>query len=429
MGIFNLNISIINKFLDNFKELFSKKQFKVFVLAVYSLFKEYNRNCLQAMASKTNCDYQAFQYFFSDAKWGLDKLNDKRLEIIQNQRPSASTPRGVLAIDDTSAPKPYAKTTEGAKYQHCPSLKREEVCNVAVGSCFSSGSKYFPINLKFYKPESEFEYGKYDKGFKSKIDLAQELVRDALDKKIKFRAVVVDSWYTSNDFLKFISFLNLTFVAEVKPNRLLLFYHPIERRHCWIQQDELVTLIRSHYPHKLKPVKVTHPNGYRRDFLGYTFKSRLKNCPLKIRVVVLFGDFCDEDSKSIHILITNDLISYTPTIVSWYSLRWGIERIFRELKDTFCFDHYQVRHKKQIQRYWMLCFVAWSLIYWIKQNGYLVKTIDKKLNSFNDYKKAIDSLLILSSSTVISKNDSFIFNLYGIKSQRFKDRIKLAAYF
>jgi len=31
-----------------------------------------------------------------------------------------------------------------------------------------------------------------------------------------------------------------------------------------------------------------------------------------------------------------------------YLLRWGIEESFRELKDTFCFDQYQVHHQEQI---------------------------------------------------------------------------------
>ena len=364
MGIFDFNIPFINKFLKNFKELLSKKQFKIFSLAVYSLLKEYNRNSLQSMAGKANCDYQAFQYFFSEARWSHDKLNTKRLEVLHNQRTTASTSSGVLVIDDTSAPKPYAKATEGARYQHCPSLKRQAVCNVAVASAFSSPSKYFPVNLKFYKTQDEFKYGKYDDNFKSKLDLAEELVKDALDKKIKFKSVVMDSWYTSNNLLRFLDSRKLTFVADLKPNRLVLFYHPEERRHCWIQQDELVRLVRSYYPHKLKPVKVAHSNGYKRSFLGYSFKTRLKDCPIKLRAVLLFGDFCDEDSKSEHLLITNDLISYMPTVASQYSLRWGIERIFKELKDIFYFDQYQVRHKRQIERYWMLCFVAWSLVYW-----------------------------------------------------------------
>jgi SRSO17 transposase len=427
MGIFEFNIPFVNSFLNNFKEQFSKRQARVFIAAVYSLLKEYNRNCLSRMAAKTNYDYEAFQYFFSDARWNSDELNTKRLKVIENQRTTASTSSGVLVIDDTANPKPHARATEGARYQHCPTLGREEVCNVAVASAFSSSSKYFPINLKFYKPQDEFKYHKYDDAFKSKNDLAKELVLDALDKKINFKSVVIDSWYTSNDFLEFLNDRGLNFVADLKPNRRVLFYHPAERRHCWIQQNELVKLVRSYYPHKLKPVTVSYPSGYERRFFSYSFMSRLKECSVKVKIILLFGDFCDEDSKSIHLLVTNDLNSYVPSIVSQYSLRWGIERIFKELKDLFYFDQYQVRHKRQIERYWMLCFVAWTLVYWVKQNGCLSRTIDKKLCSFNDYKRAIDSLLILSSTAVISKNSNYVYGLYGIKSQNIKNTVALPA--
>ena len=427
MGILNANISIINKFLDNFKELFSKKQFAVFVLAAYSLFKEYKRNCLFSMADNANVNYQAFQYFFSESRWNIDELNDKRLKIIESQRTTKSTNDGVLVIDDTSVPKPYAKDTEGAKYQHCPVLNREEVCNVVVVSGFSSKTKHFPINLNFYMPESEFPRGKKDYRFKSKLTLAEELIEDAISKGINFSHICLDAWYASNKLINSIDSRNLKFVAELKPSRLIYFYHPIKGRHCFIKQDELVKLIRSHYKHKLKPVEVSHPNGYSRNFLSYSFKSNLKDSSVKIRVVVLFGKFCDEDSRSIHLLITNDLNAYAPTIVSKYTLRWGIERVFQELKDVFCFDQYQVRHKKQIQRYWMLCFIVWSLVYWIKQNGYLNKTLSSRLMSFNDYKKAINSLLFLGSGVIISKNRESLCNLYGLKSQRMKKALGLAA--
>lgn len=147
MGILNTNISIINNFLLNFKELFSKKQFSVFGLAIYSLLVDYKRNCLSSMAENANLDYQRLQYFFSESKWNLDTLNNKRLEIIDNQRTAKSTNNGILAIDDTSVPKPYAKDTEDAHYQYCSSLKREEVCNA---SCSQQFLIYFQILS--YKP-------------------------------------------------------------------------------------------------------------------------------------------------------------------------------------------------------------------------------------------------------------------------------------
>ena len=89
----------------------------MFALVIYALFKDYKRNSLDAMAKATHTDYQKFQYFFSDSKWDIQAIKRTRLEIIQQQRTTASTKDGLLAIDDTGCPKPFAKKTEGAKWQ------------------------------------------------------------------------------------------------------------------------------------------------------------------------------------------------------------------------------------------------------------------------------------------------------------------------
>ena len=120
------------RFLKYFDSCFSKKQLAMLTLLVYALFKDYKRNSLDAMANATHTDYQKLQYFFSDSKWDLQAIKQKRLEIIQNQRTTASTKDGILAIDDTGCPKPYAKNTQGAKWQYCGPLKREEVCAMSV---------------------------------------------------------------------------------------------------------------------------------------------------------------------------------------------------------------------------------------------------------------------------------------------------------
>src|SRR3990172_11287563 len=87
-----------------------------------------------------------------------------------------------------------------------------------------------------------------------------------------------------------------------------------------------------------------------------------------------------------------------------YPLRWGIEHCFKELKDTFYFDHYQVRHIEKIERYWNLCLIAWTLTYWIKQNAYRNKILEHNPTTFNEFKHAINSLLEFSSTSELSKN-------------------------
>lgn len=167
---------------------------------------------LDAMAKATHTDYQKFQYFFpacacthadrSDSTWDIQALKRKRLEIIQNQRTTASTKDGLLAIDDTGCPKPFAKKTEGAKWQYCGPLKREEVCNVGVGIAFVSPAKHFPIDIIPYLPSSEFPGGETNPLFKDKIRIAKELFDISLE-TMEFSAVTFDSWYAATHFLLF----------------------------------------------------------------------------------------------------------------------------------------------------------------------------------------------------------------------------------
>ena len=150
MSIFGTNIPLLNKFLKNFAACFSKKQMAMFTLLIYALFKDYKRNSLEAMAKATHTDYQKLQYFFSDAKWDIHAIKRTRLEIIQKQRTTAATKDGILAIDDTGCPKPYAKNTEGAKWQYCGPLKREEVCNVGVCVSFVSQTTFHLISYRIF---------------------------------------------------------------------------------------------------------------------------------------------------------------------------------------------------------------------------------------------------------------------------------------
>lgn len=430
MGIFRIRIKVINNFLSYFKPVFSKKQFITFCFVIYAMFKQYRRLSLYALAESTPVSYERFQYFVSEAKWSCDELNALRLRLLQRQRTTASSSDGCLVIDDTASPKPYAKHTEGAQYQYCAPLKRKEVCNVAVFSGFSSQTKSFPIDLKFYKPEAEFRHGKADPRFKSKLELAKELIDDALDKNITFRYALLDAWYGNcSDLLEFIAEIKeLSFITELYDTRKVQFYHPLERKHAFLQVNELVKLIKRMYDHKLKPVRIKDSADTEQLLWTYSFKAKLNGCSVPVKVVVMYGKWNKNDAQPVHVFVTNDTRLSYKSVISTYRLRWGIERIFQELKDVFCFDQYQLRYKPQIEKFWFLCITAWSLAYFLKQNAYL-KTILKNripLDSFHDYKRAINSLLVFDSHSVLSKNKSLADEYFPIKSKRFLKRYAYA---
>jgi len=115
MPISHARINFIEKFLSHFNHVFSKTQLSVFRELIYALFADYKRMSLAAIANNTSLTYQKLQYFFSESNWNCNELNDIRLKLIQNQRTSKSNAKGVLAIDDTACPKPYAENTEGGQ--------------------------------------------------------------------------------------------------------------------------------------------------------------------------------------------------------------------------------------------------------------------------------------------------------------------------
>lgn len=395
----------------------------IFSLLVYAMFRDYKRNSLYEMAKAANTDYQRVQYFFSDSGWDLQAIKDKRLEIIEKQLTTASTKDGLLAIDDTGCPKPFAKKTQGAKWQYCPPLKREEVCNVAVASVFVSETKHFPINVVPYLPAEEFNGGKNDPGFRPKTEIAKALFDEALQKGIKFSAVVFDSWYASSEFIEYIDKRGKIFFSELKSNRNIFMHHPGKKAHDFVKPDELVTLIKRHYWDKTRPIKRKTRDGNEVSILTYSFKATLKDCKIPLKFVVVIGGWNKEDDAKFHILITNQLNASSKTIIKNYLLRWGIEHCFKELKDTFYFDHYQVRHLDKIERYWNLCLIAWTITYWIKQNDYLHKILHTRPTTLSEFKHAINSLILLSSTRELSMNESLLVEYFKIKSPKLKKNV------
>lgn len=115
MPIINPRIRFIEKFLENFNSAFSTKhQRPVFREFIYAMFSSYNRMSLSAIANNTAVNYQKLQYFFSEARWNIQELNNIQLRLLQCQKTTGANKKGVLAIDDTACPKPYAEKTEGA---------------------------------------------------------------------------------------------------------------------------------------------------------------------------------------------------------------------------------------------------------------------------------------------------------------------------
>lgn len=343
------------KFAALFRQCFTKRAYESFVSYLSGMLLEHRRLSIQSIAAKTPLsDYNGLQYFISECKWSTADVNKKRLEYLQSKRSLAATSEGDLLIDDSACPKPYARHTEAAEIQYAGITGGTIRCNTFVAAVWAGPSHYFPVQIATYKPQQCFPLGKDDPAFRSKIQLAQQLITYTQEQNIPFRDVLFDSWYLGEHFLNFLDENKHTWISEAKGS------HVVSYRHKWTRINELVKIIP---PDKFnKTVTLSTGDGKERTFRLASFNTRLKFAKHKLRCVVAVGKWDERDEHGVHVFLTNRLSVSPEEIVRRYTRRWRIEDVFKELKDFLHFDQYQVRSLKAIEHMWHLALLGHSYL-------------------------------------------------------------------
>jgi len=255
-----------------------------------------------------------------------------------------------------------------------------------------------------------------DPQFRSKINIAAKFIKEiAKDTRLP-RTLVVDRWYACQELITLSSQRGLTFISELKSDRTLLLRQPGSSQSKYTRVDETVELIRKYYPHRVKYFKYHGSDGTVRSVPCFVFQSKLKGINDPVKVVVVLEKIFEGDEDNYHVLFSTDTKLSGAKIIRLYSLRWGIERTFAELKELFYFDQYQSAKLKTIERYWMLVIIAWTLAYWLKQCGAMSKIVTAEQNTLADTVRAVRALLEQHRHLKLIANKPEIS--YGIRSRR-----------
>ena len=137
---------------------------------------------------------QKLQWFLSESTWNERKVQDERLNLLCQDQATAPTADGVLVIDETGDRKDGHDTAHVGR-QYLANLGKIDNGVVSVTSLWADERVYYPIDVEPYTPAHHFPKGKQDPQFRTKLKIAVELVRRAVQAQIPFRAVVADSFY------------------------------------------------------------------------------------------------------------------------------------------------------------------------------------------------------------------------------------------
>lgn len=156
---------------------------------------------------------QSLHHFLTESPWNVEELKKQRLELILKLLDGRSI---ILIIDETGDTK-EGKTTDYVKRQYIGNVGKIENGIVVVTAYGVIDNMTFPLSFEIYKPQERLQSG--DK-YKSKPEIAADLIRELQVMGFKFELVLADSLYgeSHSNFINVLKQLELSFVVAIRSN-------------------------------------------------------------------------------------------------------------------------------------------------------------------------------------------------------------------
>jgi DDE superfamily endonuclease len=315
---------------------------------------------------------QGLQWFLTESSWDADQVNQCRLELLLGDPATRPHDQGVLVIDDTGDRKAGTKTAHVAR-QYLGSVGKTDNGIVAVSSLWASERIYWPAHVQPYTPASRLPKGKRDPGFRTKPQLAVELVQAAREAGIGFRAVVADCFYGDNDgFTEALGAAKVAYVLAVRPRKGV--WAPVEQTHTPREAATKLAWGGPQEPGDWTPITRRFRDGHTETW--WAADARLPAAgwgpDRRIRLVVATTDPARLPKLTTWYLVTNlprpgrrqTRPPFPPAdlaeLVRLYGLRNWVEQGYKQVKHELGWADFQVRSDRAIRRHWTLVCCAFS---------------------------------------------------------------------
>lgn len=198
-------------------------------------------------------------------------------------------------------------------------------------------------------------------GYKSRLERmlhkpedALRLIKNALNAGISADYVLMDTWFTTEPFIKSIQDLELDVIGMVKQlNQRYMFYSKL---------------------YKLTQLQKSVPYKSAKEYFG-SLMVYIKDHHIPVKIVFVLNR--NKQSECLYILSTNIEFS-DAEIVRLYGNRWSIEVFFKASKFLFKLgNEFQSRIYNANICHTMIVFTRYILLEWIRRNENDLKTYGK----------------------------------------------------
>jgi SRSO17 transposase len=311
-------------------------------------------------------EVQRLQWFLTESSWDHGQVNDRRVQLLCQDPATAPHDAGVLVLDDTGDRKDGTATAHVAR-QYLGSVGKIDNGIVAVTSLWADERCYWPVHAVPYTPASRRAKGKRDEGFRTKPQLAVELIQAAQQAGIGFRAVVADCFYGDNPgFTEALGAANIPFVLALKPRKGT--WAPADQAHTPVEAAGELGWQGPRKPGQWRRIQRRFRDGHTETWWAADARLGGWGPDRRLRLVVATTDPARLPVHSSWYLLTNlarpasrraqqaDLAE----VVRLYGLRNWVEQGYKQVKSELGWADFQVRSDRAIRRHWTLVACAFS---------------------------------------------------------------------
>lgn len=252
---------------------------------------------------------------------------------------------GYLIVDDVLCAKPYAKKLPYVYRDYDYVEGKYTMAMRIVFLCWSNGFITIPVGFALWHKASSRYLSENNLPYKSKNQLARELITKALEAKIPFSYIAFDCWYASKENLLFLKKKQVKFVTSLKSNakvRFAITPQPTKKPGRPKRYDTINC-------HQL-PERFSKRNCHKYPKL---YGLRARRCLISLKgvtgslVLVMVRNYSSshldmrtslakKQQRHPHkYILTNMMKLTTVEVVFSYQSRWNIEVFFRTLKQDF----------------------------------------------------------------------------------------------
>lgn len=348
--------SVVGFGLSAFRNVFSRPQLRHFANYLTGLMV-----CAKRTVKGINdnfpahLDQSALNHFLTDSSWSDDELDETRYELINTRLRELGFEDGVLIVDDTIAHK-TGKQMEGVGVHFDVAQGRFTLGHQLVTTHYARGWASVPLDFEIY-----INRDKAEEGFKTKLDLAKELIQKAVDRNVPFSSVAFDAWYFNHEMTSFIEGLGKDWVASCKGNRQIL----VGRR-----KVPLSEWVKGLSKNLFRPMKFKRADGSTKIYYVYEKVVTLAKHHQRVKVFVTYEDLDGEPS----FFCTNRLDWGKGEALRRYAKRWEIDAFYRDAKQNLGLEDYELRKLRGVRRHLTMVFIAHALLeLGLKRNATLGK--------------------------------------------------------